>query len=530
MNKFDEMYDKYIEIINRHFCISFDAIYKSYKKSDKLKLQSSLANIYRRWYYSSFIENSYLTPANILEALNRKYSLPPDLAPVVQLKSHAKYAGLNFIYQEYNKNTHPIVNDYRKIINFCRPGIHLTETDQMPEYIAETASHELHLNDPCYAMYLVDIALDMGLLIKTPSIHVNRAQLAPNAEKTVAASDNIIFDKIVNSTFSHASKTLSELVPLPIPLFDTEYLTNILKEPVETDIIFQRLYDTLGVDINDLMGLDIFDEIDMLDMAVISGTYLLGVMIDKYFLTPFGHYLRLIRPMYIMPFDFKNEVSLYLDTNLEEDEIGSAFYAPCSCYHLTELGLEYFMVRQNPGNYLDIEKRFNFDDIVTFLSASGGVNNLTDIKSISEPFDRKINIYTIKVKYMADERLWLNIDVSDVNSLHRLFTELAYYYDLDKNSDYIFFPDETENPFVAFTSPSHKRKSKKASETSINNLGLKEKMKMVLSVKHPRIGNGSKLNEKWSLEVMKIHQGKSTQTYPAVVRVGKALREFFEWS
>ena len=525
----NDQYTHYADLINQHFTRTFDILYKKSDKQQRTKLLPCLSNIYRRWYYSSIIENTYLTPANIFESLNRQYGESPTLSPTVHTRTPVNYTGLSFSYQQYNKNNHPVVADFRAIIDFCRPDIELTENDQMPEDLAATAAKDLHMNDPYYATYLLAIALEMGFLVKIPSIHANHAGLARGVERRLSISDDALFDKIVTSTLHFASKSLSELIPLPVPLFDEEYLVSILKDPVETDVIFQRLYDTIGVDIEDLIGLDIFEELDMLDMAVISGTYLLGIVLDKFFLTPFGHYLKMIRPIYMLPFDFENEISIYLDSYIEEDEIGIAFYAPCSRYYLTEMGLKYFDAHPSPANYLDIEHKLNFEEAAALFDNSQKGKNLPDIQALSSVFDRESCIYSLKVKYLNDQRMWLNIDVSDITSLHRLYLELAYYFDLDKNGEYTFFPDETENPFMAYASPSKPRRAKKAADTALSALSLKEKQVMILAVSYPRVG-GAKHREKWTLEVVKIHQGKPGQTYPMVTRLGKALQEYFEWS
>jgi len=479
------------------------------------------------------VENTYLTPANLFESLNRQYNRPPDLSSNVKLRPASTYTGLDFPLQEYNKNNHPVVADFRVIIDLCQPDIDLTEENQMPDDLAIKAAKSLHMDDPYYASFLLDLALEMELLVKIPSIHANRHQLVRGIEKHMdSLSDDEIFEKIVQTALRHASRSLSEIVPIPGPLFDEEYIISILEEPVETDMIFQRLFDNIGADMDmeELVGLDWFEELDMMDMAVISGTYLLGVFLDKFFLTPFGHYLKLIRPVYMLPFDFKNELSVFLDAHVEgEDELGLAFYAPCSRYYLTELGLDYFNVKPTHANYLDIKNKLLFSDIAAlFEKTPARMSDIQNIRDISKTFDQEYCMYSLKVKYMSEPRLWLNIDVSDVTNLHRLYLELAYYFDLDKNGEYIFYPDETENPFMAYASPNQLRRSKKASDTTLGELSLAEKQVMILAVSYPRIG-GSKHKEKWSLEVFKVSQGQGGQTYPMVTRMGKGLKEYFEW-
>jgi len=518
-------FEAYSEQIHGQFIKPFDSIFKSKSKSQRKKLAPCLSNLYRRWFYSAILENTVLTPANLFESLNRHYGHPAGTSPNVHMRTPVNYTGLSFSYADYSRSDHPVISDFLTIIDYCRPAIDLTELDQMPDELAAEAARDLSMNDPFYASYLLSIALEMGFLVKIPSIHANRAQLVRGIDKRLSISDDKLFDKIVSCSLRYASRSLSEIVPLPVPLFDEEYLLNILKEPVETDVIFQRLYDTIGVDLEELIDLDIFEELDMLDMAVISGTYLLGIVLDKFFLTPFGHYLKLIRPVYMLPFDLENEISIYLESYMEEDELGIAFYAPCSRYFMTDMGLEYFKVEPNADNYIDIKEKLNFADIRGLF----GEGPAEEIESITKAFESDSRIYTFKIKYMNEPKMWLNMEASDSTSLHRMYLELAYYFDIDKNGEYSFFPDETENPFAAYASPNQPRRAKKAANTVLADLDLEEKQVMFLSLSIARPGT-TRYKERWSFELTKVQQGRPGQTYPIVTRVGKALKDFFEWS
>ena len=527
MDKHQYDYEEYSELINEYFVSMFDKTYKSTNKNQRAKLLPCLANLYRRWYYSSIIENTYLTPANLFESLNRQCGKDTTQTPTIHMKTPVKYTGVDFMYQKYSYEDHPIIADLHTLIDFCQPDILLTEANEMLEEQAYEVSKKLHIKDPCYATYLLSIALHMGLFVKIPSIHANRAQTVKDIEKRMAIPNKDMFDKIVSSSLHYAAYNLAELIPLPVSIFDEEYLVSILKEPVEADVIFQRMHDTLGVDLEDFVGFDLFEELDMLDMAVISGTYLLGVVLDKFFLTPFGHYLKLIRPVYMISFDFINEVDMYLDSYSEEDEIGIAFYAPYSRYYLTDMGLSYFGVKPNPANYLDIKNKLGFNKAALLFDPHASAGDLAEIVRV---FDREECIYTLKVKYLADPKMWLHIDVSDITTLHKLYLELAYYFDLEKNGEYAFYPNEEENPFLAYASPNQLRRAKQATDTILGELELDKGEKFVLSVSYPKIGMGtSKHKEKWTLEVMKTHKGKPGMTYPAVIRLGKGLQDFFEW-
>jgi len=517
----NDLYDKFFLAINKHFTDPVDNIFKASGKVGRAKLAPCISNIYRRWYYSSLVDNTLLSPSILLEALNHQFELPPNLSPNIKLRNTANYEGLVFDQTEYSISSHPVVADFRLIISMCNPDIELTEIDQMPDELAYKAAKKLHIDDPYYAMYLLALAMEMEFLVKIPSIHVNRAQLVKNIDNCMDIPDNLMFEKIFSTTITYAARNISEIIPTPQPIFTESYLLDILKEPVETDVIFQRLYDSIGVNVDDLVGFDLYEEMDMLDMAVISGTYLLGIVLDRFFLTPFGYFLKVIRPLYMVPFDIKDEIYAYLDAEIEEDELAVAFFAPCSRYYLTELGLEYLEVKPSLSNFIDIKNNIPILDMTQFENQPV---DLEFLQTTGASIGRKFNVYTLKIKYMHDPRLWINMEVSDIVNLHRLYLEIAYYFDLEKNAEYAFYPDKTENPFTSYSSPNQKKGPNKAADTVIGALNLGEKRVFMLTVNYPRVKN----KEKWLLEVMKVGEGEQGTHYPGVTRIGKALRHFFD--
>ena len=64
-----ESFDKYTDAINQIFARRFDEVYKTAHSRNRTKVLPFISNIYRRWLYSAWAENSYLTPANLHEAL-----------------------------------------------------------------------------------------------------------------------------------------------------------------------------------------------------------------------------------------------------------------------------------------------------------------------------------------------------------------------------------------------------------------------------------------------------------------------------
>jgi len=99
----NEIYDKYITMLNQSFSDAFDRMYKPLKKSNRTRLLPHLPHLYRRWYYSALMPNTYLSPANIIESLNYEYKKSPNIATNVHLTTPLRYTGLSYASHEYSK-------------------------------------------------------------------------------------------------------------------------------------------------------------------------------------------------------------------------------------------------------------------------------------------------------------------------------------------------------------------------------------------------------------------------------------------
>ena len=521
----ENSYEYYFNTINQRFTEAFTAVYKSRRKSNKLKISPYLSDIYRRWYFSTMYNGTYLSPATIFESLNREYGKTPDLAPTVLMTDPVKDTEMVFSCREYNRDNHPIVEDFRALVNFCSPDIELNIDDLMSMEVAIIAAEHLHMKDPNYAMYLFDLAMDMGFVVKIPSIHANRAQLAKDAEKRLDMPASSMFDMLVSATMHYCVRRLNEFMPLDVPNVSEEYMMSLLKEPRETEQIFQQLYDAEGMDLEDIFDSELFDGFDMMEIAVISGAYLMGALLDKYFFTPFGYYLRMIRPVYVTPLLLNGEIGMFLEIYDDEDERRVAFYALCSCYYLTDFGLEYLNIKPTSTNYLDIKKRLPFKSMSGLFDDPPAED--VDMEALEMAFEREdYKVFSLKMKNMEDTSMWLNINASDITSLHRIFLEVSFFIDVPRDIEYTFYLDKSENPFTAYTSPNQTRRTKKASEVTLGDLALKKGHVMILDLRSPLFNEWGRV--KWSITVTAVNQGMVGNVYPMVTALSGDLQEYLD--
>jgi hypothetical protein len=455
------------------------------------------------------------------------------MAPVARLSKSGKNR-IEFNMLEYSVHNHPVISDMKIFVESCMPDVELGMNDMLMDGHVEDLMGKLSMWDSFYVEYLLNISIVMGVIKKSPSIYSNRAQVTSEYRRLFNLSNDEIFDAIVTATVNSASSFIDEMIPLPEPYFTRETIYELLKHPMTVDEIFQHVYNILGIKIQDIYSYDndtdpFFDD---LNNAIISSTFLLGLLLDKCFLTPFGYYLQLIRPLYTLPYEFFNELSYLADSFEEEEGLVTALYAPSTFYQLTPLGVEFFGI-ENTDLFTPADE-IPYNDLSEIVS--GNTEFAREQREIlkcnfSIAEESSLIIYCIKVKLADDRTLWKNIEAPGNITLFHLFSEICYQFSLDPGAEYSFFKDMTESPFTEYPSVKRPRRSKNAADTALIELDLPERHHFVLVIYNsfnPYIDfavDTITKKIKLEMEVIKIKDRDEAQSYPRVSRVSSGFRE-----
>ena len=532
-------YLDHIQNLHSLFATSFMEAYREVNPRKRRSTLPFIQAIYRRWYYSTIIENTPLSPANILESICRHFGQPAATYPVAYQQGKTKLTGIDMQLREYSLDKHPIVSDIRLLVEHCSPYVDLMlEGDAFSTVQAMEFGTTLSLNDPHYAAFLLEVSLWMKLLVKMPSIGVNRFRVAGNAAEILSATDKDIFHDIVEITITMAAKGLQNLVMLPEALFSQAFIRSILIAPMDTDDIFSRIYEALGYDFDDILDLtmeaDINDDPDNLDIDLLAGTFMAGVLLDKFFFTPFGHFMKLIRPLYVLPFEIDGEIADYVQVSDDPEEGIIAFFAPCSSYTLTDLGLEYFNVAKTDENYIDAAATIPFDQMKdTVFSSKEALSVFVTIAKHLGPLRMEASpevIYTFRVRLESDPLVWAHMQVPSTDTLHDMYIEIIDCLGLKDNNDYTFFHDKAENRFAEYASSKRLKRGKKTSDIEIGALDFERQNEMLLIAFNQAapFGNTDSFI-RLQLEMMHQKPPDVGHEYPRISRVSKKLRERMEY-
>jgi len=524
-----------IQKLHALFDHNFMGVYRSANPGKRRSVLPYLQSIYRRWYYSTLIEDAPLSPANLVESICAYYNQPAATYTVAHARNKSKLMGIDMRLIEYSLDNHPMVDDMRLLMDYCTPYIDLQAGDTFTTTQALEMGELVSMNDPLYAAFLLEVSLEMRLVVKVPSVGINRFKPAVQAKEVMAAPCRDIFSRIIETAITIASKGLQNLVMLPDSLFSSAIIRSLLEKPMFTDDIFAKVYETLGYDMDEVMDFTADDNssLEDLDVDLLAGTFMTGVLLDKYFFTPFGHFMKLIRPLYILPFDFGSEVTDYINVSDDPEEGTIAFFAPCSSYTLTDLGLECLNIAKTEDNYLDTKKAIPFEQMKDTLFGSPEAlaifaeiaRHLSPLRIDEPPED----VYTFRVRLQNDTSIWVHVQMPSDASLHDMYTEIADCLGLKDNSDYTFYHDKAENPFVEYTSPRRTKRGRKTSDIALEDLDFERQKQMLLVAYNQALPFGEEEPTIClQLELLHSKPPEAGHEYPRVSRVSKGFRESLE--
>jgi len=516
----------------------FMAAYRIANQNKRRGILPYLQSIYRRWYYATFVEDIPLSPANLVESICVHYDSVGEAGPLLtesyllaHARSKSKLTGIDNKIKKYSIDNHPMVDDLRLLINNCTPHIDLHPSDSFTATQALDFGDIVSLNDPMYAAFLLEAAIEMKLIAKVPSVGVNRYKPAASSTKALAAPSREILTDIVEASITIAAKGLQNLAMLPDSLFSPSFLRSLLYKPMLTDDIFEKVYDALGYDMDEVMDFTMDEgSLSDLDVDLLAGTFMTGVLLDKFFFTPFGHFMKLIRPLYILPFNFETEITEYINVCDRPEESSIAFFAPCSSYTLTDIGLELLGVEKTDDNYLDAAKFAPFDRMKDNLfSSRESLSAFAELARHLSPMGFSAppeEIYTFRARLESDKTIWAHVQMPTDDTLDNIYDEIVDCFGLKENGDYTFYHDKEENRFAEYASPRRAKRGRKTSDTPLSGMDFQHQKHMLLIAYNQAMPFGDAAPTiRVELEMLGAKPPDVSHDYPRISRLSSGLKE-----
>ena len=522
----NDNYTSNADILNHIFLDNYFAGYKNLKIRNKSTLLPLISSSYRKWFFSSLIEKTTLTPSAIFNKMSDDNLILPSL----RFETSTSKSNFYFVDVTYTLDNHPIINDLRILLDFCMPYLELTEEDFLTTEDSSSLAKLISLQDIFYAEYLFDLAVQLKLLEKMPSIYSNKAQVSNYSEKFYKKPKREILNKIFDACLEILSLQMKSILPLHTTPFQKQFFLDFIKYPKPIDYFFHEVYSSLGLNFESLMSefesgtVNVSHLYDDFGDALLSSTYLLGIVLDKYLLTPIGYYLKLITPMYSIPYDFQEELTFLHETMKTQVDLNPSLWSPCSNFFLTKLGLEFLELDPDEENYTELPNSIPLDHLLIIQESvrlQQIVNNTKiSISSIGNSYEFKANI-------TLHRNFWFNFEIYQDSTLAVIHEQFCDMLLLDSFAEYSISVGEIESPFLTYVSAGSRKKFKKADSTLIKDLNLEKGNILTYSIVNA--GNsplGSVGAMKIQLSVVAVKEASPRIFYPIVSKKSKA---FAEW-
>ena len=525
--------------LNKIFSAEFMNAYYGANAKDKAKLSRFFPHFYRYWYYSTFMYRTILSPANIAAAASGKYDGVCSV-PLANLEtSEYSFIGITFSELKYSIEDHPAVRDLKKLVDLLDPDASLTKNGYFPAALEKKIFNAISVKDTFYIEYLFLLAVNLELIIKMPSININKVRVSPRAGDFFTRPPRAILTDVVEQTIEMCVLFIKSSGPYDELPIDCPFILNLLTDPVTTDEIFKTVFSTARENLDlissaaefaDKKGDGKFPSADDLERMFTASTIYLGSLFDKYFFLPFGFYLRLIQPLYIYPFDILDTLDA-LDVKTPDDLI-PALFMPCAAFGLTGLGMELFGTNLPHGRNLSLSPETPGSLLIDFATGrrSNKKSNQDFIAEIEKYHENILKpVYELKVSLNSDKSLWKRALVAGEFTLHGLHRFICEEFAIEEAPRYVFFAGSDDNPFARFTPPDGKNRVKLTTETELDDLGLSEGEKLIYIINDAVdsffFRDPEQADISFKLEIVKIKKPAGIDYLPRVLRESQAFKD-----
>ncbi len=518
-----DSYLYYNEKFNENFINTFKAAYNSIKRPQKNEVLYYCDVIYRKWYYSAIFGKNVLSPSNMFSRLKQKYEDNSIIyANRIQPVSLKSYRGFKTEIIKYTIDNHPIVDDIKKFLDFYYPKIIIDSDGKFVDF-DEKILYKLSIFDNLYQQFIFEIVCKIGLVKKMSSIHSSVYSINSNYKEFLKQPKDKILDIVINACIDIAYVKINEMFPDNICLIDKSFIKQALITPMSIDKILSDIYLKINIDIEQIWNTDTKDLSDEEHM-IMSSTYYMGIMIDRWLITTFGHYLKLIQPLYLFPVNMKKEINNIYDTimlNISTDLITSV-YNPYSHYYMTPLGSKVFNSVKSTDSYWDTLEKVPIETI--FRITLSYINERLEQNELMK--EDKFIVYSLRITDIKNKKYWKVLEIQAGKTLHNLHEIISSIFYTDIYCNYSFYMDMDKNPFTAYTSTlNEKRKSKKTETTKLAELNLKEKQTILYDSEEIFMENVKTQKYEFKVEVIKIKYNNESFEYPRISRISKYAKE-----
>lgn len=469
MPQYKKLQYNHIELLDR-FSKGFLQVYRYMEPDKRIDLLDLAPLLFQKWYSSALVQNTILSPANMISSDKGLKLLENEVFSYNLTIDKNLKPGSNFSYSEniYTSDNHPLVYDIKTILEYCQPDIPIEDSGAMQASDIELLLPKLSQQDTRYLEYLLLICHKMGFFSKLSSIHSSRMQ-SVNFEEFLTRPNSEQLSLLAHAAVKLAADEIQFALRLGFDFMSEDFFMPYLESTQDVDEIFIDIFRMLDVDITETWENAETGNVSFDDAAIMSSYYYMGVLLDKWLITPMSFYFHCLQPLHYTPFSFINSINNLTSLLIMETETDMELYTPCSSYFQTPIGKAIFGTRENEFNEHLIPEYIEFPQLIATVDHELRQEKLLNKKS-SKPTDEVI--YSFKVKFTSFKRKWKILEVFARANLEAFCDELCGVFNMDDVMDYTLTVwDHNQFP-VAFSPENSKRAINKTHTRTLESLSL----------------------------------------------------------
>ncbi|MEA5084858.1 MAG: hypothetical protein VB018_12035 [Lachnospiraceae bacterium] len=506
------MCKKGIELTNptfstKYFTHGFGEALSTFTQTEQRRLLALSPTFFKKWCFSAFFEDTVLSPVNIL---NSYFDKRKNEVAYFSYKVNPLGRGNNkYTYQISidSVDRHSFIKNLFALTEYCFPVATFEEGGVFPLIIPKALSEKLTSTDGFYFEYLLLMAQRFNLLTAMPSI--NTCKFQKNEEQCnvfFTQTNTQILTLLTDEVFEIFNQKFADMLQIPYQVVNSSIMRSFLKDSITTDDIYDKVYSALGFDFDKMLKMAEIPVLSNENEMLMSSAYFMGTVLDKWFFSPLGDYLKLITPLYSVPYDFMNELDYVRPILLTGCDVSADVFSPCNYFSLTPIGEEILGWENSNPRFQNISQDFSQHKIQLFLSSIFDTNGINITDCIVQNNIREI--YTIKVKYADAPQLWKTIQVPLDYPISKLYNLIATYFGFNKSDNYIFSIISNNKATQSFS------QIDKTSRFRLNEL---------LHNNNLLLSDGFNNFPDLELSLVSVSSGKDICNYPRLLRQSRAI-------
>ena len=307
-----------------------------------------------------------------------------------------------------------------------------------------------------YLHYLLLLLYNMDFLVPLSAIHTVRVQPSSKAQAFFKKNTKEILSHLIDVVLNTACYEITEAVGADEGYFTKSLFYSFLKSNMDIEDIFISFYELIDIDISQIWESPSIETLTEEEAAIASSFFYMGILLDKWFLTPLGDFLQIIQPIYYLPFYFVTTLNRISNLVVAKCSLQAELYSPCSVFDLTSIG-ETVLEKKEEKQPLPVH--LDFPQILDAIIRHTEINLF---ENIMQGINSNITVCPIKVSIVKHPEYWKIIEMLDNATLYDICTEICSVFDLTDISIYSVTA-EHKNSFPFFQGSPLKHKSQKPS-------------------------------------------------------------------